>query len=52
MQSVLITSSVVIEYRSWWGVLNTTLCDQVCQRLAADWFFSGFLHQQKLTTTI
>ena len=29
--------------RSWWGVLDTTLCDKVCQRLAV--VFSGFLHQ-------
>jgi hypothetical protein len=26
--------------RSWRGVLDTTLCDQVCQRLAAGWWFS------------
>jgi len=32
-----------------WGVLDTTLCDKVCQLFAAgQWFFSwysGFLHQ-------
>jgi len=26
--------------RSWWGVLNTTLCDKVCQWLAVGSFFS------------
>ena len=25
---------------SWRGILNTTLCDKVCQWLAADWWFS------------
>ena len=25
--------------RSWRGVFDTTLCDQVCQRLAAGWWF-------------
>jgi hypothetical protein len=25
---------------SWRGVLDTTLCDKVCQRLAIDWWFS------------
>ena len=31
--------------RSWRGVLDTTLCDKVCQWLAAGWwgFFSGTL---------
>ena len=28
------------ESRSWQGVLETTLCDKVCQRLMADWRFS------------
>ena len=28
------------ESRSWQGVLETTLCDKVCQRLMADWWFS------------
>ena len=28
------------ESRSWRGVLNTTLCDKVCQWLAADLWFS------------
>ena len=26
---------------SWWGVLDTTLCDKVCQRLATGWWFSS-----------
>jgi hypothetical protein len=35
-----------IESRSWRGVLDTTLCDKVCQWLAAgQWFSMGFLHQ-------
>ena len=30
----------------WWGVLDTTLCDKVCQLLATGQvIFSGFLHQ-------
>jgi hypothetical protein len=28
------------ESHSWWGVLNTTLCNQVCQWLVAGWWFS------------
>ena len=28
------------ESRSWWGVLDTTLCDKVCQLLAAGLWFS------------
>ena len=32
MQSVPITTKIVrIEPRSWRGVLDTTLCDKVCQ---------------------
>ena len=27
---------------SWRGVLNTTLCDKVCQRLATGWWLSPF----------
>jgi hypothetical protein len=27
---------------SWRGVLDTTLCDQVCQRLTTGWWFSHF----------
>jgi hypothetical protein len=36
VQSVHITTKVVssIEPRSWWGVIDTTLCDKVCQWLA------------------
>ena len=30
------------DYRSGWGVLDTTLCDKVCQWLAVGWrFFPG-----------
>ena len=40
------------KYRSWRGVLNTTLCDKVCQWLAVDLWFSlgtlGFLRQEDL----
>jgi len=25
---------------AWWGVLDTTLCDKVCQWLATGWWFS------------
>ena len=26
--------------RSWWGIIDTTLCDKVCQWLAVCWWFS------------
>jgi hypothetical protein len=30
------------KYSSWWGALDTTLCDKVCQWLATDgWFSQG-----------
>jgi hypothetical protein len=32
--------SCEFEYSSWQGVLDTTLCDKVCQRLATDLWFS------------
>ena len=43
VQSVPITSkSCEFEPRSWWGVLDTTLCDKVCQWLATGrWFSPG-----------
>jgi hypothetical protein len=28
------------EPHSWWGVLDTTSCDKVCQWLATGWWFS------------
>ena len=40
MQSVPITTKVVLELRSWRGVLNTTLCDKVYQWLATVLWFS------------
>ena len=43
------------EYRSWWGVLDTTLCDKICQRLATGQRFSRILRFPppiKLTTMI
>jgi hypothetical protein len=41
MQSVPITTKVVSSItRSWKGVLNTTLCDQVCQWLSEGQGFS------------
>jgi len=37
------------EFESWQGVLDTTLCDKVCQRFAVcQWFspgYPGFLYQ-------
>ena len=33
--------------RSWWGVLDTTLCTKVCKWLASGRWRSGFLHQYK-----
>jgi len=39
-----ISASCEFESHSWRGVLDTTLCDQVCQWLAAgQWFSSGTL---------
>ena len=29
-----------LEFHSWWGVLETTLCGKVCQWLATGWWFS------------
>jgi hypothetical protein len=34
------------EIRSLWGVIDTTLCDKVCQRLATGvWFSPGAIFQ-------
>jgi len=43
---------IAFESRSWWGVLNTTLCDKVCQLLAADSGFLRFPLPIKLTAII
>jgi hypothetical protein len=40
MQSVPITTNVVSSNPLRRGLLDTTLCDQVCQSLAADQWFS------------
>jgi hypothetical protein len=32
--------SCELESRSWWSVLDTTLCDKICQWLEADRWFS------------
>ena len=40
MQSVHITTNVVSSNPLWWGVLETTLCDKVCQWLTAGQWFS------------
>ena len=37
---VSITITVEFESRKWRGVLDTKLCDKVCQRLAAGLWFS------------
>jgi len=34
--------SCEFEFRSWRGVLDSILCDKVCQRLAAGQWFSPF----------
>jgi hypothetical protein len=40
MQSVPITTNVAISLRR--GIIDITLCDKICQRLAADrWFSTG-----------
>jgi len=36
-------TTIKFEYRLWWGVLDTTLCDKVCQLLAAGRWFSPVL---------
>ena len=34
--------SCEFKYRSWWGLLDTRLCDKICQWLAAGrWFSTG-----------
>ena len=45
VQSEPIATKVVSENpRSWWGVLDTTICDKVCQCLATGrWFSMGTL---------
>ena len=40
MQSVAITTNVASPIPLGWGVLDTTLCDKVCQWLAAGLWFS------------
>jgi hypothetical protein len=40
MQSVPITTTCKFESHSWQGVIDTTLCDKVCQWLAAILWFS------------
>ena len=34
--AITITTKVEITFRSWRGVLGTTLCDKVCQWLSSD----------------
>jgi hypothetical protein len=41
-----------LESHSWRGVLETTLCDQFCQRLAADLWFSPVSSTNKSDATI
>ena len=38
-------SSCEFEPCSWWGILDTKLCDQVCDMLVVFFRYSGFLHQ-------
>jgi len=49
MQSVPVTTNVGVQIPIGGGVLDTTLCDKVCQWLATGrWFFSeysSFFHQ-------
>ena len=45
---ILFLAYLLYDLSSWRGVLNTTLCDKVCQWLATGLIFSGysgFLHQ-------
>jgi hypothetical protein len=42
VQSVLVTTNVVRrEFSSWRGVLDTTLCDKVCQWLPTGWWVAA-----------
>jgi hypothetical protein len=41
MYQNLFLISYYFELRSWWGVLDTALCDKVCQWLAGRWFSPG-----------
>ena len=41
VQSVPITTNIVsLKPGQWWGVLDATLCDKVCQWLSTGWWFS------------
>ena len=43
--SFITEKSCEFEFRSWRGVLDTTLCDKVCQRSVVFSRYSSFLHQ-------
>ena len=48
MQSVPITTKTEFEPHSWQGVLDTTLCDKVCQLLATGRWFSPVSSTNKI----
>ena len=53
--SIAIVQNILFNSRSLWGVLDITLCNNVCQWLAAGVVFfgySGFLLQIEMTATI
>jgi hypothetical protein len=41
----------MIEPLSWQVVLDTTLCDKVCQRLATGWWFSSGIPVSSINKT-
>ena len=46
LRTTIFPEENVVDVIIWQGVLDTTLCDKVCQRLATGrWFSSGFLHK-------
>jgi hypothetical protein len=50
MWSVPITTKCCeFESHSWWGVLNTTLCDKVCQWIATGRYFRQILRLKSST---
>jgi hypothetical protein len=40
VDDIIITTGAVVVVINWRRVLGTTVCDKVCQSLAAGWWFS------------
>ena len=44
-------SNSAYHHKSWWGVLDATLCGKVCQWLATGWWFSPGTHVSSTNKT-